>query len=244
MRLIFLDVDGVLNNTQNIKKYRLFFRGKRRLLIDIKPFFCLKKLLEEIEKNKMDVRIVISSSWRVGSIAFDWKKLFLHYFNNAEIVKGRTPYLYKDRGIEILELIEIAKEKLSIDLNLPGPPNVHRYDYDEKRTPVYVITIVYYNGFGRTISIDANTGEILFDKEIGGGDEFIIEYNSEDHYINEYYPLKKKRTSKSKTTKTPKTTSFNGKTYTEEEWKAFEQEQWEKYQANKNHKSFWDKLFG
>ena len=111
MRLIFLDVDGVLNNTQNIKKYRLFFRGKRRLLIDIKPFFCLKKLLEEIEKNKMDVRIVISSSWRVGSIASDWKKLFLHYFNNAEIVIGRTQYLYIDRGIEILDLLEIAKEK-------------------------------------------------------------------------------------------------------------------------------------
>ena len=30
MKVIFLDVDGVLNNTQNIKKYRLFFRGKRR----------------------------------------------------------------------------------------------------------------------------------------------------------------------------------------------------------------------
>ena len=111
MRLIFLDVDGVLNNTQNIKKYRLFFRGKRRLLIDIKPFFYFKKLLEEIEKTNMDVKIVISSSWRVGSIPADWKKLFKHYFNNGEIVKGRTPYLYKDRGIEILELLEIAKEK-------------------------------------------------------------------------------------------------------------------------------------
>ena len=111
MKLIFLDVDGVLNNTQNIKKYRLFFRGKRRLLVDVKPFFYFKKLLEEIEKNKMDVRIVISSSWRVGSIPADWKKLFKHYFNNGEIVKGRTPYLYKDRGIEILKLLEIAKEK-------------------------------------------------------------------------------------------------------------------------------------
>ena len=42
----------------------------------------------------------------------------------------------------------------------------------------------------------------------------------------------------------PKTTTFRGKTYTEEEWKAFEQEQWEKYQANRNHKSFWERLFG
>ena len=28
MKLIFLDVDGVLNNTQNIKKYRLFLGGR------------------------------------------------------------------------------------------------------------------------------------------------------------------------------------------------------------------------
>lgn len=111
MKLILLDIDGVLNNTQNIKKYRLFFRGKRRLLVDVKPVFYLKKLLNEIEKEKLNVKIVISSSWRLGTIPADWKKLFLHYFNNAEIVKGRTPYLYKDRGIEILELLEIAKEK-------------------------------------------------------------------------------------------------------------------------------------
>ena len=40
------------------------------------------------------------------------------------------------------------------------------------------------------------------------------------------------------------THTFQGKTYTEEEWKSFEQEQWGKYQANRNHKSFWERLFG
>ena len=80
MKLIFLDVDGVLNNTQNIKKYRLFLKGDRRLLIDIQPFYYFKKLLKEIEKNNMEVKIVISSSWRLGTIPADWKKLFKHYF--------------------------------------------------------------------------------------------------------------------------------------------------------------------
>ena len=47
MKVMFLDIDGVLNNTQNIKKYRLFFRGKRRLLVDVKPGFYFKKLLEK-----------------------------------------------------------------------------------------------------------------------------------------------------------------------------------------------------
>ena len=45
--------------------------------------------------------------------------------------------------------------------------------------------------------------------------------------------------------KSPETIhTFQGKTYTEEEWKVFEQEQWEKYQAKRDKKHFWDKWFG
>ena len=40
------------------------------------------------------------------------------------------------------------------------------------------------------------------------------------------------------------TRTFQGKTYTEEEWKAFEQEQWEKYQAKRDKKHLWERLFG
>lgn len=111
MKLIFLDIDGVLNNTEDIKKYRLFLKGERRVLIDIEPFFYFKKMLKEIEKEKLDVRVVISSSWRLGTTASDWKKLFKHYFNNDEIIIGRTLHLEKDRGLEILNFIEMLDEK-------------------------------------------------------------------------------------------------------------------------------------
>lgn len=111
MKLIFLDIDGVLNNTKDVKKYRLFLKGERRVLIDIEPFFYFKKLLKEIEEEKLDVRVVISSSWRLGTTASDWKLLFKHYFNDDEIIIGRTLHLEQDRGLEIQNFIEMLDEK-------------------------------------------------------------------------------------------------------------------------------------
>lgn len=111
MKLIFLDIDGVLNNTKDVKKYRLFLKGERRVLIDIEPFFYFKKLLKEIEEEKLEVRVVISSSWRLGTTASDWKLLFKHYFNDDEIIIGRTLHLEQDRGLEIQNFIEMLDEK-------------------------------------------------------------------------------------------------------------------------------------
>ena len=90
----------------------------------------------------------------------------------------------------------------------------------------------------RIIYIDGSMGEIFCEEDSN------IIYEERMPKSKSSFPSKEEYLKKIKN-KSPETThTFQGKTYTEEEWKAFEQEQWEKYQANKNHKSFWDKLFG
>ena len=111
MKLLFLDIDGVLNNTKDVKKYRLFLKGERRVLVDIEPLVYFRKLLKEIDKEKLNVRIVISSSWRLGTTAADWKKLFKNYFNDDKIIIGRTLHLECDRGLEILNFLQMIEEE-------------------------------------------------------------------------------------------------------------------------------------
>ena len=102
------------------------------------------------------------------------------------------------------------------------------------------------------LRIDGNTGEILchlvlYTEENAPAinvlktivpnkiDKLPPEENKYLHWIDE----------NGKKYQTPDTRrKVNGISYTEEEWKAYEEEQWEKYQTNRNHKSFWDKLFG
>ena len=137
--------------------------------------------------------------------------------------------------VSIEELIKICKQKLNLDLmDMSLKLTIERYN-EEKA--IYIIRIPFpntRNTKAKYITISADNGEILLEKEIHSKEEF-------QESIEEIY---NPSSSKSKDNKAIKTTTFNGKTYTEEEWKAFEQEQWEKYQAKRNKKGFFDWLFG
>jgi hypothetical protein len=138
--------------------------------------------------------------------------------------------------VSIEELITICKQKLNLDLmDMSLKLTVERYN-EEKA--IYIIRIPDPDTMtgieAKYITISADNGEILLEKEIHSKEEF--QESIEDIY--------NPSSSKSKDNKAIKTTTFNGKTYTEEEWKAFEQEQWEKYQAKRSKKGFFDWLFG
>lgn len=137
--------------------------------------------------------------------------------------------------VSIEELITICKRKLNLDLmDISLDLTIRRYD---KENPIYIIRIPDPDTMtgieAKYITISADNGEILLEKEIHSKKEY-KESMEEIHNPS----------LKSKDNKAPKTTTFNGKTYTEEEWKAFEQEQWEKYQAKRSKKGFFDWLFG
>lgn len=111
--------------------------------------------------------------------------------------------------ISVEKLVKIVNDKIGIDLmEYSNQKNVNRYDGTGLITkPIYVIDVTLRKGWGRTITIDAITGEILFDKEFGEG--------GFEKYKSEIYQMKEVKPS------TPSYRTHNGKSYTKEEWKIF-----------------------
>jgi hypothetical protein len=99
LKIIFLDMDGVLINYDKIEKTPYHSLGEKSAKNNPQNEYInnLNKIT-----NATDAKIVISSSWRIGdkSIMF-WNK----YFNLLGIkgdVIDVTPYLFGYRGDEIL----------------------------------------------------------------------------------------------------------------------------------------------
>lgn len=100
MKIIFLDIDGVLatpNSCQKEKSWRSF------------DCECVENLNELVEKTNSD--IVISSTWRRFNELQDLRYHFENYgFRFKDRIIDRTPFLPgQDRGLEILEWLKDKK---------------------------------------------------------------------------------------------------------------------------------------
>lgn len=94
MKIIFLDIDGVLSTYSDLHK-ELEINPDKKIKIDTifeRPTLLLKEIID-----KTDAMVVLSSSWRIThfNVAV---KLLKEY--GIEVI-GATPYLGKIRGEEI-----------------------------------------------------------------------------------------------------------------------------------------------
>ena len=104
MNIIFLDVDGVLNSIQSLKKAAI--KNKRPYSGYDYPFDekCLKNLKTLVDKT--DSYIVITSTWRYDERG---KKILLDKLREYNLdmrVVGYTSRLNKPRGEEIKAYLE------------------------------------------------------------------------------------------------------------------------------------------
>lgn len=106
MKVIFLDIDGVVNTSANKwETGRIKFRGTRCIPTNKKPKRVLGRLIEWMLEN--DAYFVMSTSWGKSSVAEDWNKILRNYGIKKDLVISRTS-LRQDgiRGLEILEWLE------------------------------------------------------------------------------------------------------------------------------------------
>ena len=99
MKLLFLDINGVLETTHSASH------------LDFDPY-CVKHL-RNISEN-LNLGIVITSNWRIGKTIEEMKKLFLKHSIN---VIGMTPAIpYAGREAEIQEFIDNAPYTHGIEI--------------------------------------------------------------------------------------------------------------------------------
>ena len=111
MKVIFLDIDGVVNtNANKWETGRVKFRGKRCIPTNREPKRVLAKLIKWMLEN--EVYFVMSTSWGRSSTAKDWNEILKNYGINKDLVISRTPvHETGKRGLEILKWIKIWNEE-------------------------------------------------------------------------------------------------------------------------------------
>ncbi len=92
MKVIFLDIDGVLNSDEYFDKIRNLNIQGIQSEIDVEKIKLLKKAIDET-----GAKVVLSSSWRYTKNAQYLKELLA----NFEIYTDSTPFMQGVRGLEI-----------------------------------------------------------------------------------------------------------------------------------------------
>ena len=102
MKIIFLDIDGVLNSIDSM----LSLHGCNESKLDHVSVMLLKRLCEQT-----DAKIVISSTWRRSRATKDFIEMFAKHHNwfDAPVI-SRTPVLNTERGHEIQEWLDSHPE--------------------------------------------------------------------------------------------------------------------------------------
>lgn len=113
MRIIFLDIDGVLNSTRTMlvwgsgsipfTQFALDNLCRDDILLDPVAVDMLRLLVESV-----DAKIVVSSTWRLGLRSPDAFHLMfdLYGWDTRDVVIGMTPVMNVQRGNEIERWIE------------------------------------------------------------------------------------------------------------------------------------------
>lgn len=114
MKLLFLDMDGVLNSEQSAH-YFWWKKHDRQCYMqewaELDPICCsnLNKLLEELP----DCKVVISSTWRTHFELEEWDKHADEYFPALKgRIIGKTPVIresfrgFTPRGVEITQWLK------------------------------------------------------------------------------------------------------------------------------------------
>ena len=129
MKLLFLDMDGVVNTIEdkycvslNIPMEILEGNDYHRCQFDPRLVFNFIRLLEFCKEN--NIHIVISSTWRMGTEVEDWNKFFNKHFGRTSgykldnLVVGLTPVDGRDRGLQIQTELEVVDLTQNTDKDL------------------------------------------------------------------------------------------------------------------------------
>lgn len=129
MKLLFLDMDGVVNTIEDKYCVSLDLRMEilqgedyHRCQFDPRLVFNFIRLLEFCKEN--NIYIVISSTWRMGTEVEDWNKFFNKHFGRTSgykldnLVVGLTPVDGRDRGLQIQTELEVVDLTQNTDKDL------------------------------------------------------------------------------------------------------------------------------